>query len=279
MNKKQENIKKKGTPPIWQITKEHYIVIHHEYKTWLKTIGYSAKTIKLYSQDVLEFLHFLEVKKVHHITDVTELQVLKYKDYLHRRSSQTKIGGLTQSTINIKLRSVKSLGTYLMRTKGMLLELYVPKEEQTHEKSIVLTEAEVNKIYAQTYHHKHYYIGLRDRILLHLYYGCGLRRREGIELDVNDVNIHKGTLRIVGKNQKERYVPMASKLLTDFEEYLEKGRDWYLQSNERRKRVLKNVDKEAFLLSIRGTRFHYTSISSRLDYWRKKSGLNKQFRC
>lgn len=71
-------------------------------------------------------------------------------------------------------------------------------------------------------------IGLRDRTMLELLYACGLRVTELVELQVGQVNLRQGVLRIFGKGRKERLVPVGSVAQTWLERYLRQVRPDYL---------------------------------------------------
>jgi integrase/recombinase XerD len=67
-------------------------------------------------------------------------------------------------------------------------------------------------------------IALRDRALLELMYGCGLRASEAIGLDVGDVDLRRGFVRPHGKGSKERIVPLGREAAAASERYLRSGR-------------------------------------------------------
>ena len=59
-------------------------------------------------------------------------------------------------------------------------------------------------------------LGIRDRAMLAVFYGCGLRKSEGVGLDADDILVNKSLLYVrKGKNYTERYVPMNGKIATD----------------------------------------------------------------
>lgn len=65
--------------------------------------------------------------------------------------------------------------------------------------------------------------------MLSVFYGCGLRKNEGLHLDVSDVLFKQGLLYVrKGKNRKERYVPMGAKVQADLISYLEKARPLFM---------------------------------------------------
>ena len=67
-------------------------------------------------------------------------------------------------------------------------------------------------------------IDLRDRALLEVMYGCGLRASEAVGLDVNDVDVRRGFVRPHGKGNKERVVPLGREAASAIQRYLRAGR-------------------------------------------------------
>jgi site-specific recombinase XerD len=109
-------------------------------------------------------------------------------------------------------------------------------------------------------------LGMRDRAMLAVYYGCGLRRNEGINLDVNDVLISKNLLFVSkGKNYKERYVPMTESVKEDIMNYLDFARPMFL-----------NRPANALFLSYAGNRLITQSMATRLQKLKEKAGIEKE---
>jgi integrase/recombinase XerD len=76
-------------------------------------------------------------------------------------------------------------------------------------------------------------LGLRDKVMLDIFYACALRRNESVHLDVSDIDF-KGKLIYVrkGKNYKERYVPANETILQHIRDYLDHGRP-FLQKKDK----------------------------------------------
>lgn len=118
-------------------------------------------------------------------------------------------------------------------------------------------------------------MGQRDRAILAIFYGCGLRKSEGSALNITDINLEKRLLFVrKGKGNKQRYVPIANKAAADIRAYLEKGRYWFLEYQYRgikgRQYVNKtNADSSAALfLGITGKRM--LTFYKRFEYLQKE---------
>ena len=76
-------------------------------------------------------------------------------------------------------------------------------------------------------------IGLRDRAMLELIYACGLRVTELISLDILNINLRQGVIRVIGKGEKERLVPMGEEALDWIQRYITQSRPNLLKNNNK----------------------------------------------
>jgi len=102
----------------------------------------------------------------------------------------------------------------------------------------------------------------RDRAILELLYSSGLRLAELTELNVGDVDVHDATVRVTGKGNKDRIVPVGSKAL-------EALARWQASRS-----ALANIDEKALFVSQRGTRLSHRSVQARVDYWARRQGID-----
>jgi len=130
----------------------------------------------------------------------------------------------------------------------------------------ILTMAEVKELYKAC---DASILGLRDKVMLGIYYGCGLRRNEGAQLDVSDIDF-KGQLVYVrkGKNYKERYVPANEITLQHIKDYLDHSRPFLLTRDK----------TSALFISDKGNRAQGHSLLLRLRRLAKLSKLQKNIR-
>jgi integrase/recombinase XerD len=107
------------------------------------------------------------------------------------------------------------------------------REVAVSTRQTVLTLAEIRRLYEATFHpyrENSVALGQRDRAIIGVLYGCGLRRQEALQLNVGDVDLDRRVLLVrSGKGGKQRYVPIAGGHALDMGRYLEEGRNWFLQ--------------------------------------------------
>lgn len=181
---------------------------------WL-TQGLSKKTVTAYLSDLKKFISYLSTQKLH----VFEASSQNLQDFIQNQNAIIS----ARSTARV-VSSLKHFYLYLI-TQG-----YIEKNPCDHIKSPSfhahlpqsLSEAEVEAILnapdlTTT-------LGLRDRAMLELLYATGLRVSELVELNYSDIHLQSGTLRILGKGNKERLVPLGQEAIEHIQEYLTKAR-------------------------------------------------------
>ncbi len=98
--------------------------------------------------------------------------------------------------------------------------------------------------------------GLRDSALLEVLYGCGLRASEAVGLGLSSVYLDEGFLRVTGKGDKERYVPISGIAADRLSRYLEDARPKLVSSSRR----IASCDADAVYLNARGGRLSRQSV-------------------
>src|SRR5262249_33509671 len=107
--------------------------------------------------------------------------------------------------------------------------------------------------------------GMRDRALLELLYACGLRISEALRLDVDDLSLREATVRVIGKGDRERMLPVGAVAIEALGRYMETVRPaWLERAVARDPRVARRGG--ALFMSAQGLRL------SRMSAWR---GLRK----
>ena len=147
------------------------------------------------------------------LEELTNDLIKKYIMYLSKR--------LSSSSIKSHQTIIRQLDKYYqkMHNKKLLTEELEKVKLQTEEKEI-LTESEIKKLYNNT---EDSILGYRDKAIIALYYGCGLRRQEGIKLKEKDINHTKKVIYIkTSKTHKSRYVPMSEgvqRIILQYQKY------------------------------------------------------------
>jgi len=249
-----------------------YRKLEADFREWLALLGYAESTVYNLPRQVREFLHYLEQEgmtevvtiQTHHVHSFF-LQLKKRKNLrrsgVPRRGTAPK-GKLSAAHLNKYLQALRLLSKYTRQTGQGHFTVSLPNVKGIKAIPAVLTLDEVQKLFAAC-EATHY--GLRDKAMLSVLYGCGLRRSEAVSLEVEDVLITSGLLYVrAGKNYTERYVPMNESIIHHLQNYLKHGRP-----------VLVKRASPALLLNYRGYRLGGQSLIHRLQYLKNKAGIRK----
>ena len=106
-------------------------------------------------------------------------------------------------------------------------------------------------------------LGLRDRALLELLYGCGLRASEACTVRVRDVDLEGRRVRVTGKGDKQRVVPLGERARSAIDRYLRKGRP----------HLVRNVGSPALFVSVRGRPLRPSDVRRALASALRREGL------
>jgi integrase/recombinase XerD len=155
-------------------------------------------------------------------------------NYVSERANQRRPGGLSNNHLNKYIQTLKLLSKYVRETGqgSFTLDMNMLRGEQPYLDGIrdILTQGEIKELYRACDFTPYTPLALRDKAMLSIFYGCGLRRNEGVHLDVNDILFDKQMLYVrKGKHYKERYVPMSKKVMEDLNNYLGESRQYILQ--------------------------------------------------
>jgi integrase/recombinase XerD len=164
--------------------------------------GLSPRTLEAYGKDLDRFAEYADVKGVAAPLDITARTLREYVYHL-------KDLGLSPASIR---RNVSALRTYFRFLTGDGVVVRDPSErletpKRWRELPDVLTVDEVQRLIAAPTLDDN--MVFRDRALLELAYGAGLRVSEWITLGVRDLMLEEGLIRVFGKGSKERLVPIG----------------------------------------------------------------------
>lgn len=184
-----------------------YIRLHAGFEQWLRILNFDATSQRDMPVMLKTFLIFLEENDCNSIAGITENHLEHYLHYLSEKPCKTKPGTLSLNYIRTNLQVIRKFARYLAESGQESFSVKVKiKGKATNIKGI-LTKKEVAKLYGATAETP---LGIRDRALLALYYGCGLRKSEGLSLNIEDILLEKELVLVrKGKGYKARYVPLT----------------------------------------------------------------------
>ena len=221
---------------------------------WIEK-GLSKNTLDSYRSDLEQFSKWLKKNNLSYLK-TSKKEILSYLSFLFQK-------GLGSKTVARKLSSLKSFFRYLV-FKSIIpndpsSEVETPKLLKSIPKSI--SEKEVEALLAAPDEKTD--IGLRDKTMIETLYSCGLRISELTNLELLNLNLRQGVIRVIGKGQKERLVPMGDQLIGLLELYISSSR----------KNLLNKRHSDFLFLSTRGQRMTRQSFWHRIKHYCLASGF------
>jgi integrase/recombinase XerD len=250
-------------PPIFkEPTTIEFLRLKQVFADWLRLLNFEPTTLKYGPTKLQEFLSWLESNGITEIASITRQTITQYFDYLLQRENQTKGGRLSKNSLRTHLTNLRKFARYLRESGQGSFDISIQITGKLHNTREIFTKAEITALYEATGSD---ILGLRDKAILAVYYGCGLRRSEGRNLDVKDIILERNLLYVrKGKNYKERYVPMTAGVREDLANYIELARPFLLKS-----------PTHALFIGREGTRIAGTTIINRLSQLKEKAGIDK----
>lgn len=217
--------------------------------------GYSGNTLSAYRRDLAQLAAYLRKRGIVSVDGLNRKAIVSFTTDLVRE-------GMSASSINRKIAAIKSFSHFLLR-EGHLKEdptqnVQFPKMEKRLPRALTLSEA----LRLVEYPKGGKYIWLRDRAIMEVLYGTGIRASELTGLDLGHINLQVGFLKCMGKGGKERIVPLGESASFALKEYLEKARP-----------KLFKKDPEALFLDRNGRRLTRGGLWFIFNGYVKRAGL------
>ena len=238
---------------------------------YLDTLNYSEWTVAKIRQRLALFFAWCDERSIESPHEITRPMIERYQRYLYRyRKKNDK--PLTSRTQFGYLTAVRRYFSYLARNNLILAnpaaDIIMPRIGQPLPKDTFNT-SEVEQILSQPDISDP--VGLRDRTILEVFYSCGLRRMEVVNLDVYDIDFERGVVIVrEGKGRKDRVVPIGQRALTWLDKYLTEGRQQLLCGR---------ADPMVLFLTVYGERFCLDHMTEMAAMYIERAQIGKKGAC
>ena len=211
-----------------------YTAIVNDFLIWIDTLGYSKSVKQSCKNRIIEFLKWLETKHIYCVNQLTDKHIRDYRAHLETRPNSLFKGKLLSAKhINIYidvidkwLQFLHQYGAtnlpiptnYRIKTDNeeriLPFDILTKEEIKTLQNSIENTYLSFNAAERQP---KQYEL----KLIFALCYGCGLRRSEGYNLQIKDIDFERKTIFIrQGKNYKDRIIPISNGVYQVLQDYI-----------------------------------------------------------
>lgn len=220
--------------------------------------GLSENTIGAYRRDLKKYQLYMQEQKIAHI------------DFIDRQTIQECLGSLIDQGDSAKsiarfISTIRSFHQFALREKYAAKDPTVLIETPKYEKKLpdVLDVEEVIQLLETPDLTKNN--GYRDRTILELLYATGMRVTELIQIEIDDVNLIMGFVKVFGKGNKERIIPLGDTVI----EYL----DTYI--NNVRSQLLKKTVTNVLFLNLHGRPLTRQGIWKLIKQYGLRANINK----
>jgi integrase/recombinase XerC len=220
---------------------------------------YSKNTSLAYCKDISDFQFFLnETQDGVFVNEVIYAVIRSWIVYLLDNSNSAK-------TINRKMASLKCYFNFLIKTNQ--LECNPMDNHKSIQfaktKQIPFSEEEMKSLF-NNFPEEQDFVNTRDRLILELLYATGIRRMELINLECKNVDLEKQIIKVLGKRNKERLIPIISSLIPFFNSYILQNKKQNGDLNSIYLFVNKNGEKISETLVYRLVKKHLSVVSEKV---------------
>ena len=194
---------------------------------------YSQHTVVAYQKDIDSFQSFL--MEGFSTSEVSTANYSQIRSWI----VQLVDSQITNRTINRKISSLNSYYKFLLKIQSIESNPLAKHKALKVSKKIQIpfSEVEVNTVLDSI--HTATFEGLRDKLIVELFYSTGIRRIELVQIQLQDVDVSQGLIKVLGKRNKERFIPLLPTVLRTFEAYYtERSKLETIKDGETRAQVL-----------------------------------------
>ena len=206
--------------------------------------NYSKLTVKAYTNDLNDFLEF---NRSHFEEDqITNANYSQIRSWIVSMVEQD----ISNRSINRKISALNTYYKFLLKVKSIKNNpLAKHKALKTSKKiQVPFSETEIATVLDEL-NFADNFEGLRDKLIIELFYSTGIRRIELVNLSLDAIDLSNRTIKILGKRNKERFVPLIDSVINTIKHYLEK-----------RNTLTQIKDKSYLFLTKKGVKIYETLV-------------------
>ncbi len=216
---------------------------------------YSPYTVAAYQKDLIEFKEFCDKE-----FDTPQIEGVPYS-LIRSWIVQLVEKGLTNRTVNRKVSSLKAYYNFLLRTKQISENPLRKHQALKAEKkvNIPFSEKEIREV-LEGFSDEEDFDSLRDRLIIEILYSTGMRRAELITLKDGSFDLSQRIVKVLGKRNKERQIPLLDSVVGSIRKYLDLKRSRFPETDH-------------FFLTGKGNRIYATLVYRTINEYFGKVSL------
>lgn len=181
---------------------------------------YSSHTVLAYQNDINSFLVFIQEEM--QCEDNKEVNYTMIRSWIVSLVDK----GLNNKSINRKISSLKSYYKFLLKTGQIKIHPLAKHKSLKTAKilQVPFSETEINAV-IMGFEFGNDFESIRNKAIVELFYATGMRKSELIQLKLHDIDYHQQTVKVLGKRNKERLIPLIPSSLDTIKIYLDKRKN------------------------------------------------------
>ena len=185
--------------------------------------NYSVNTITAYKNDLISFRDFCETE--YNQEDLTTVHYPQIRNWIVSLVKQE----ISNRSINRKVSSLKTFYKFLQKTHQIEVNPLVKHKALKIAKKVQVpfTSEEINKVISLIENENEInFTTIRNKLIVELFYSTGIRRIELIKIKESEIDFSNKTIKVLGKRNKERFVPLLESVLETLKKYLELKKEY-----------------------------------------------------
>ena len=206
--------------------------------------NYSALTVKAYQNDLDTFSEFINLE--YQTSSINQINYAQIRTWIVSLVES----GLSNRSINRKVSALNTYYKFLLKTNAIQVNPLVKHKALKTSKKIQIPFSENEVASAlNDFNLEKDFEGIRNKLIVELFYSTGIRRIELVQLKLLSINLDNKTLKVLGKRNKERIIPLLESLINTLHLYLKE-----------RNELVHIIDSDYLFLTQKGVKIYETLV-------------------
>ena len=212
---------------------------------------YSNHTIKAYENDLIEYYDYAEVFQG--VSSPLKLNFQQHRHYLVYLQNRK----YSNRTINRKISSLKRFYKYLLSIEEISEDTTAKLTALKFEKKVMVPFSREEMIdLLDKIEYGNEFEGVRDKLIINIFYSTGIRLSELIGIQISKIDFANYQLKVLGKRNKERIIPMSQQLISSIKDYIKLRDSFQIVENE-----------DVLFITKKGKQIYPSLVYGKINYY------------